>query len=60
MITNITENNWLSGLCPSSRILNTRKQDVSENGSVSVLRIGEGYILFNPLERAILNYWSTA
>jgi hypothetical protein len=31
---------WVSPVCPSSRILNTRKK-VSESGSVSVLRWGE-------------------
>jgi hypothetical protein len=35
------ENYWVSGLCPSSGILNTRKH-VSETGSVSVLRGREG------------------
>jgi hypothetical protein len=38
-----TQNYWISGLCPSSGILNTRKHNVSEIGSVSVLRWGEGY-----------------
>jgi hypothetical protein len=34
-----TENYWVFGLCPSSRILETRKQhNVSETGSVSVFR----------------------
>jgi hypothetical protein len=33
-------NRWLSGLCPSSGILNTRNHNVSETGSVSVLRWG--------------------
>jgi hypothetical protein len=33
-----TQNYWVSGLCPSSGILNTRKHNVSETGSVSVLR----------------------
>jgi hypothetical protein len=37
-----TENYWVSGLCPSSGILNTGKHTVSENGSVSVLRCEEG------------------
>jgi hypothetical protein len=32
---------WVSGLCPSSGILNTRKH-VSKTGSVSVLKWGEG------------------
>jgi hypothetical protein len=37
-----TQNYWVSGLCPSSEILNTRKHKVSETGSVSVLGLGEG------------------
>jgi hypothetical protein len=32
----ISQNYWVSGLCPSSRILKTRENDVSETGSVSV------------------------
>jgi hypothetical protein len=36
------QNHWGSGLCPSSGILKTRKHDVSETGSVSVLRWREG------------------
>jgi hypothetical protein len=31
-------NGWVSGLRPLSRILNTRKHNVSETGSVSVYR----------------------
>jgi hypothetical protein len=30
-----TQNYWVSGLCPLSRILNTRKQNISGTGSVS-------------------------
>jgi hypothetical protein len=33
-----TQNYWLFGLCPSSGILESRKHNVSETGSVSVLR----------------------
>jgi hypothetical protein len=33
-----TQNYWVFGLCPSSGILETRKHNVSETGSVSVLR----------------------
>jgi hypothetical protein len=29
---------WVFGLCPSSGILETRKHNVSETGTVSVLR----------------------
>jgi hypothetical protein len=33
-----TQNHWVFGLCPSSRNLAIRKHNVSETGSVSVLR----------------------
>jgi hypothetical protein len=36
------QNYWVSGLCPSSGIVITRKQNFSETGSVSVLRLGQG------------------
>jgi hypothetical protein len=39
-----TQNYWISEPCPSSGILNTRKYNVSETGSVSVLRRREGNI----------------
>jgi hypothetical protein len=29
---------WVSGLCPSSGILNNREHNISETGSLSVLR----------------------
>jgi hypothetical protein len=35
------ENDWVFGLCPLSRILNIRKHDLSETGSVSIHRWGE-------------------
>jgi hypothetical protein len=35
-----TQNYWLFGLCPSSGILETRKHNVSESGSVP--SAGEG------------------
>jgi hypothetical protein len=38
------QNYWVFGLWPSSRILNARKYNVSENGCVSVLRWREGDI----------------
>jgi hypothetical protein len=34
------QNYWVFGLFPSSCILGTKKQNVSENGSVSILRCG--------------------
>jgi hypothetical protein len=37
---NKTQNYWVSGLHPSSRSLNTRKNNISETGSVSILRWG--------------------
>jgi hypothetical protein len=54
-----TQNYWIAGLCPSSGILNTRKHNVSETGSVSVVRSGEGGTYFvGSLERGNLNHWS--
>jgi hypothetical protein len=38
-----TQNYWVSGLCPSTGILNTRKHNVTETASVSVLRWREGH-----------------
>jgi hypothetical protein len=38
-----TQNHWVFVLCPSSGILNTRKQNVLETGSVCVFRRGEAY-----------------
>jgi hypothetical protein len=38
MIVHNTQKCWGSGLCPSSRILKTRKHNVSETGFVSILR----------------------
>jgi hypothetical protein len=35
-----TQTYWVFGLCPSSGILETRKHNVSETESVSVLRSG--------------------
>jgi hypothetical protein len=37
-----TQNHWVIGIFPLSRILNTRKHNVSETDSVSVLSLGEG------------------
>jgi hypothetical protein len=33
-----SQNYWVSGRCPSSGILNNRKQNVSETGSISALK----------------------
>jgi hypothetical protein len=52
-----TQNYWVFGLRLSSGILETRKHNVSETGSVSVLRRWGRSILFRPLERANLNQW---
>jgi hypothetical protein len=40
-----TQNYWVFGLFPSSGILGSRKHDVSETGSVSVLRCGGRHLL---------------
>jgi hypothetical protein len=51
-------NYWGIGLFPSSGILGNRKHDVSETGSVSVLRCGGGETptQLGPLDRAYLNH----
>jgi hypothetical protein len=36
------QNYWVFGLCPSSSVVETRKHNISETGSVSVLRCGQG------------------
>jgi hypothetical protein len=47
-----TQNYWVFGLFPSSGILGPRKHDVSETGSVSVLRCGGKMpTQLGPLER---------
>jgi hypothetical protein len=53
-----TENYWVFRLFPSTGILETRKQDVSETGSVSVLKWREEKTPthLGPLERANLNH----
>jgi hypothetical protein len=38
----LLQNYWFSGLCSSSGILNVRKHNVLETGSVFVLRLREG------------------
>jgi hypothetical protein len=38
------QNRWVCELCPSPGIVNTRKHNVSETGSVSDFRRGEGNI----------------
>jgi hypothetical protein len=49
------QNYWVFGLFPSSGILETRKRDVSETGSVCVLRWeGKTPTQLVPLERANL------
>jgi hypothetical protein len=55
-----TQNYCDFGLCPSSGIPETREYNVSETGSVSVLRwgVGETPTLLGPLERANLNHWT--
>jgi hypothetical protein len=55
-----TQNYWVSGLCPSSRIINVRKHNIPETGSVSVLQ-GEGRetpIMLGPIERANVIHWT--
>jgi hypothetical protein len=51
---------WGFGLFPSSGILGTRKHDVSETASVSVLRCdgGKTPTQLGPSDRANLNHWT--
>jgi hypothetical protein len=50
-----TQNYWVSGLCPSSAILETRDHKGSETGSLSVFRGGEIPALLGPTERGNLS-----
>jgi hypothetical protein len=56
-----TQKHFVFGLLTSFGILENRKHDVSETGSVSVLRLGRGNTptQLGPLERANLNHWTT-
>jgi hypothetical protein len=56
-----TQNYWVFQLFPSSGILESRKHDVLETGSLSILRWkGEKTpTQLSPLERANLNHWTT-
>jgi hypothetical protein len=58
-VTLTSQNYLIIGLCPSSGILEAIKHNVSETGSVSVLKLGETSTLLGPLERANLNYLMT-
>jgi hypothetical protein len=53
-------NYWSFGPCPSSGLVGkkkkTRERNVSETGSVSVIRRGETYTLYGPLERVNLSH----
>jgi hypothetical protein len=52
-LTRKAQSYWVLGLCPSSSILETRKYNISETGSVFVLRWGgKTPIQLGPLERA--------
>jgi hypothetical protein len=54
-----TQNYWVFGLFPSYGILGNRKHDVSETGSVSVLRCeGKTRTQLGPLDKANLNHCS--
>jgi hypothetical protein len=54
-----TQRYWVFGLCPSSGYFlnNNEKHNVSETGSVSVLRWGKTPTQLGPLERPNLNHW---
>jgi hypothetical protein len=58
----LLQNHWVSGRCPSYGILHTRKDNISETGSVSAVRWWEGDTLQFPkrcLER-YLEFWTMA
>jgi hypothetical protein len=50
------QSDWVSGIYLSSGIPKTRKHNVSETVSVSILR--ETSTLLGPLERANVDHWS--
>jgi hypothetical protein len=50
------QNYWAFRLCPSSNIIKSRKHNISEIGSVSVLGEGEMPAVLGLLERANLNH----
>jgi hypothetical protein len=54
-----SHNHFVSRLCPSFGIINTRKHNVSKTGSISILRWGGTPILLGRIERANLNHWTT-
>jgi hypothetical protein len=57
---NCAQNYWASGLCPSSRILNPIKHNISEMDLLP--STGEGRetpTLMGPLERANINHWTS-
>jgi hypothetical protein len=54
-----TQNCCVSGLCPSTRILNTRKHSVSEIGCFHSEVRGGRHTLLGPLKRADLNHCTT-
>jgi hypothetical protein len=55
-----TQNYWGFLLRPLSSILKTKEHDVLESWSVSFVRSGgETPTLLDPIERAILNHWTT-
>jgi hypothetical protein len=52
-----TRNYWVFGVCPTSGILETRKNNVSETGSISCLKCkGKTPTQLRPLERANINH----
>jgi hypothetical protein len=54
-----SQNYWVSRLCTSPGILKTSKCNVSETGSVSIIRWGaETPTLLGLLERANLKHWT--
>jgi hypothetical protein len=50
------QNYWGFGLCSSAGVLETRKHNISETGSVSGLKRGNIPTLLGPLQRANLSH----
>jgi hypothetical protein len=57
--TNLLKNYWIFGLCPSSGILETKKNNILETGFISILGWEEKTpTQLRPLGRANLNHWT--
>jgi hypothetical protein len=52
------KNYWVFGLYPLSGILKSKEHNISETGSVSILRCRGTPTLLDPLERANFSHWT--